>query len=465
MKLWGGRFKKKTDELVEEYTASLPFDRRLYKCDIRGSIVHANMLAKCGIISRDEASKMVNGLREIERDIKEGKFSFDIADEDIHMAIERALIEKIGPIGGKLHTARSRNDQVVTDLRLFLKNEILTVGNLLVGLQQVLLELAEKNIGIIMPGYTHLQRAQPVFFSHHLMAYFFMFQRDFKRLKCCYKWMDSMPLGSGALAGTSFPIDREFVAKELGFYKVGENSLDAVSDRDFVVDFLAVASLLMVHLSRFCEELVLWSTEEFGFIELDEAYTTGSSIMPQKKNPDVAELIRGKSGRVFGHLMGMLTVLKGLPLAYNRDLQEDKEALFDAVDTVKMTLKVFTGMLAFLKPNPKKMKMATERGYLVATDMADYLTGKGLPFREAHEVVGKIVSFCLEKGCSFDQLNLGDYRKFSPQFDEDIFEIVKVENSVESKISQGGTSSNRVREQFGIAAKLIAEEEKWLRAH
>ncbi|MDI6892786.1 MAG: argininosuccinate lyase [Actinomycetota bacterium] len=465
MKLWGGRFKKKTDELVEEYTASLSFDCRLYKCDVQGSIAHANMLARCGIISRDEASKIVNGLREIGRDIKGGKFSFDIADEDIHMAIERTLIEKIGPAGGKLHTARSRNDQVATDLRLFLKDEILTTGNLLVELQRILLDLAEENIGIVMPGYTHLQRAQPMLFSHYLMAYFFMFQRDFKRLKCCYKWMDSMPLGSGALAGTSFPIDREFVAKELGFYKVSENSLDAVSDRDFVIDFLAVASLLMVHLSRFCEELVLWSTEEFDFIELDEAYTTGSSIMPQKKNPDVAELIRGKSGRVFGRLMSMLTVLKGLPLAYNRDLQEDKEALFDAVDTTKMTLKVFTGMLASLKPKPEKMKMAAEEGYLVATDVADYLVRKGLPFREAHEVVGKMVNFCLKRGCQFDQLELKDYRRFSPHFDEGIFEVIRVENSVESKVSQGGTSPDRVREQFGIATKVIADEEKWLRNH
>ncbi|MDP3014381.1 MAG: argininosuccinate lyase, partial [Candidatus Subteraquimicrobiales bacterium] len=349
MKLWGGRFKKETDKQVEEYTESLFFDRRLFEYDISGSIAHTNMLVKCGIITQKEASLIKNGLLEIKEEIKDGKFVFNPSDEDIHMAIERALIEKIGEVGGKLHTARSRNDQVATDLRLYLKNEVLSVCHLLLGMQKVILKLAEDNLNVVMPGYTHLQKAQAVLYSHYIMAYFFMFKRDFKRFKCCYKLMDSMPLGSGALAGTSFPIDREMVAKELGFFKISENSIDAVSDRDFVVDFLHATSLVMVHLSRLSEELILWATDEFGFIELDDTFTTGSSMMPQKKNPDVAELTRGKSGRVIGHLMGMLTTLKGLPLAYNRDMQEDKEALFDAADTVKRALSVCSKMLSTMR--------------------------------------------------------------------------------------------------------------------
>lgn len=462
MKLWGGRFKKETNKQVEEYTESLFFDRRLFEYDISGSIAHTNMLAKCGIITQKEASLIKNGLLEIKEEIKDGKFVFNPSDEDIHMAIERALIEKIGEVGGKLHTARSRNDQVATDLRLYLKNEVLSVCQLLIDMQKVILKLAKDNLNVVMPGYTHLQKAQAVLYSHYIMAYFFMFKRDFKRFKCCYKLMDSMPLGSGALAGTSFPIDREMVAKELGFFKISENSIDAVSDRDFVVDFLHATSLVMVHLSRLSEELILWATDEFGFIELDDAFTTGSSIMPQKKNPDVAELTRGKSGRVIGHLMGMLATLKGLPLAYNRDMQEDKEALFDAADTVKRALSVCSKMLSTMRLNEEKMEEAVTKSFLAATDAADYLAKKGLPFREAHEIVGKLVSHALEKGLYLNDLKIEDYKKLSKLFDEDIFEHLKLECLIESKTSQGGTSSQSVKEQLNLASEVITEEEKWL---
>lgn len=461
MKLWGGRFEKEANKQVEAYTESLSFDCRLFEYDIRVSIAHANMLAQCGIISKDEAEKIKNGLLEIKNEIKEGKFVFNTADEDIHMAIERALTEKIGPVGGKLHTARSRNDQVATDLRLYLKDEILSICQLLADLKKVILKLAEENFNVIMPGYTHLQKAQALLFSHYIMAYFFMFKRDFKRLKCTYKWMDSMPLGSGALAGTSFPIDRVMVACELGFFKVSENSVDAVSDRDFVADVLYGISLIMVHLSRLSEELVIWSTEEFGFIELDDAYTTGSSIMPQKKNPDVAELTRGKTGRVIGSLTGMLTVFKGLPLAYNRDLQEDKETLFDAIDTIKAALSIYSGMLSTMKLNSSRMKEAAKNSFLMATDMADYLAKQGLSFREAHEVVGKIVGYCLKVGCGLFDLSIEDFKKFSHLFEEDIFNCLNLEQSIESKISQGGTSSVRVKEEFDLAHQVLAEEEKW----
>ncbi|MDI6822215.1 MAG: argininosuccinate lyase [Actinomycetota bacterium] len=446
----------------KEFIASLSFDRRLYKYDIRGSLAHVAMLAKCGIIPKEDAGKITRGLKEIEREIEAGKFRFDIADEDIHMSIERALIEKVGPLGGKLHTARSRNDQIALDIRMYLKEEILKIGNLIRTLQKALLNLAKENTEVIMPGYTHLQRAQPVLFSHHIMAYFFMLGRDIDRLKSCYERTDAMPLGSAALAGTSFPIDREFVAKELGFSKIAENSMDAVSDRDFLVEFLSSLSLLMIHLSSFCEELVLWSTSEFGFIQLDEAFTTGSSIMPQKRNPDVAELIRGKTGRTFGHLMGLLTTLKALPLTYNRDLQEDKEPLFDAVDTAKRSLEIFTPMVASIRINPERMGRAAEESFTVATDVADYLVRKGLPFREAHGVVGKIIAYCLDRNCVLSDLNLEDYRSFSPLFDQDVFEVLEVKHSVDSKTSVGGTSVKGLKDQFIRAESLLESEKMWL---
>ncbi len=461
-KLWGGRFKKNTNKLVEEFTSSLSFDRRLYKYDIKGSIAHVKMLSKCKIISPDEAAKIEEGLSEIYREIEAGKFVFDVADEDIHMAIERALIDKIGSVGGKLHTARSRNDQVSLDVRLYLKDEIKIISELVLGLQQELIQLAKNNVEVILPGYTHLQRAQPILFSHHLMAYFFMLERDFERLKDCYRRTDVMTLGAGALAGTTFPIDREHVANELGFSRVSENSLDSVADRDFIVEFLSAASIIMVHLSRFCEELILWCSSEFDFIELDDAFTTGSSIMPQKKNPDVAELIRGKSGRIFGHLMGLLTVLKALPMAYNRDLQEDKEGLFDSVDTLKLVLETFTGMIGSMETKGENMKKAAKGGFANATDVADYLTVKGIPFRESHEIAGKIVASCIDKGCCLSDLSLSAFKNFSPHFDEDIFQIINIKNSLGRKMSFGGTSPKSVEKQMAIAEKILKEEQAWL---
>jgi len=461
-KLWGGRFKKNTNKLVEEFTSSLSFDRRLYKYDIKGSIAHVKMLSKCKIISPDEAAKIEEGLSEIYREIEAGKFVFDVADEDIHMAIERALIDKVGSVGGKLHTARSRNDQVSLDVRLYLKDEIKIISELALGLQQELVQLAKNNAEVILPGYTHLQRAQPVLFSHHLMAYFFMLERDFGRLKDCYRRTDVMTLGAGALAGTTFPIDREQVANELGFSRISENSLDSVADRDFMVEFLSAASIIMVHLSRFCEELILWCSSEFDFIELDDAFTTGSSIMPQKKNPDVAELIRGKSGRIFGHLMGLLTVLKALPMAYNRDLQEDKEGLFDSVDTLKLVLETFTGMIGSMEIKGENMKKAAKGGFANATDVADYLTIKGIPFREAHKIAGKIVASCIDKGCCLMDLSLSDFKNFSPRFDEDIFQVINIKNSLDRKMSFGGTSPKSVEKQMAIAEKILKEEQAWL---
>ncbi|HDP69433.1 MAG TPA: argininosuccinate lyase [Actinobacteria bacterium] len=462
MKLWSGRFKKSTNKLVEEFTSSLLFDHRLYKHDIKGSIAHVKMLNKCKIISPDEAAKIEEGLSEIYGEIEAGKFVFDVADEDIHMAIERALIEKIGPVGGKLHTARSRNDQVSLDIRLYLKDESMLIMELILNLQRELVSLAKNNMNTIIPGYTHLQRAQPILLPHHFMAYVFMLKRDFERLKDCYLRTDVMTLGAGALAGTSFPIDREYVAKKLGFSHVSENSIDSVSDRDFIVEFLSAASIIMVHLSRFCEELIIWSSSEFNFIKLDDAFTTGSSIMPQKKNPDVAELIRGKSGRVFGHLVGLLATLKGLPMAYNRDLQEDKEGLFDAIDTLKLSLETFTGMLKSMKIEKDKMKKAAEGEFANATDVADYLTTKGIPFREAHEITGKMVASCMDKSCYFGDMSLADFKKFSPLFDEDILDVIEVENSVNKKTSFGGTSTKSVKKQIEIAEMILKKEKNWL---
>lgn len=464
MKLWGGRFKKDTDRLVEEFTASLPYDLRLYKEDIEGSLAHVSMLAKCEIISQEEAAQIKEGLGEIFREIKSGKFEFDLSDEDIHTSIERALIDKIGPVGGKLHTARSRNDQVTLDMRMHLKEEIAVICQLLIRLQKTLLKLAKDNLSAIMPGYTHLQKAQPVLFSHHLMAYFFMLGRDFEFLKHCFAQTDVMPLGSAALAGTSFAIDRQFVADELGFSKVSPNSMDAVSDRDFVMQFLSAASLVMVHLSRLCEELIIWSTAEFDFIELDDAFTTGSSIMPQKKNPDVAELIRAKAGRVFGNLMGLLAVLKSLPLAYNKDLQEDKEALFDSVDTLKASLKSLDGMLATMKINAEQMKKGVEGTFITATDLADYLACRGMSFRESHEVVGKVVKYCLDGGLVLTDLSLKQLQKFSRLFDEGALKVIQASHAVEQRKSSGGTSSEKVKEQLYQGKDVLVTELNWLKS-
>lgn len=464
MALWSGRFNKKMNKKVAEFTASLPFDVELHREDIEGSIAYAKMLAKTKIISGDEAKQIVKGLREIEKDIESGQFLFDLADEDIHLAIERALIEKLGPVGGKLHTGRSRNDQIATDMRLFIKKEALEIDWRVFELQKTLLILAEENLEIIMPGYTHLQVAQPILFSHYLLAYFWMLERDFRRFKCCYNHSDWLPLGSGALAGTTFPLDRQFLADELGFEKIIPNSVDAVSDRDFVLLFHSMSSLLMIHLSRLCEELILWSTTEFGFIELDDAYATGSSIMPQKKNPDVAELIRGKSGRIFGHLVQMLTTMKGLPLAYNRDLQEDKEGLFDAVETVKSSLEVLSGMLMTMEIKVDKMKQAAERSFANATDVADYLVDKGMSFREAHEAIGKLVKYCLKQGkARLADLTLAEFKKASALISEDVYQVISIENCVARRNSAGGTSPEQVIEQLKQAKKVMETETAWLK--
>ena len=452
-----GRFKKAASKLVIEYTASIPFDQRLYRHDIAGSIAHAKMLAKQGIISAAEAQKITEGLLSIEKEILEAKFEFKPELEDIHINIEARLIEKIGDVGRKLHTARSRNDQVVLDLRLFTKEAIASTIIGLRGLEEALVSLAGVNKEVIMPGYTHLQPAQPVLLAHHLLAYFEMLERDIDRFGDTLKRTDEMPLGSGALAGVTYGIDREFLARELGFSRISKNSLDAVSDRDFVVEYEAAASICMMHLSRLAEEIILWSSAEFGFIELDEAYATASSIMPQKKNPDVAELARGKAGRVFGNLVAILATMKALPLAYNRDMQEDKEGLFDSVDTLLSTLDVLTGMLKTLKVKPENTGVAVKRGYILATDLADYLVKKGEPFRTAHEAVSRLVSYAQEQGKSFSQLPLGEYKKFSPLFGEDVYAIT-IESSIASRDVFGGTAPRQVEQALAAARRRLSQD-------
>jgi len=443
-KPWSGRFKEETKRIVEEFTSSVPFDVRLWRYDIEGSIAHARMLAKQGIISKKDARLIIKGLNDLIEDIKSGRFRFINSLEDVHMNIEHALIKKIGAVGGRLHTARSRNDQISLDMRLYLRDEIMEITRLILLFQGILVELSEKYIGVIMPGYTHLQRAQPVLLSHHLLAYLDMFERDKERFEGCLKRVNIMPLGSAALAGTSFPIDREYVANLLGFPSVSTNSIDAVSDRDFVMEFLSTAAITMVHLSRLAEELVLWNSAEFGFIELPDAFSTGSSIMPQKKNPDVLELIRAKSGRVFGDLVSVLTVMKGLPLAYNRDMQEDKEALFDAVDTVKGCLAILINMLPYIKFNGDAMKKAAEGGFSVATDLAEYLVKKGMPFRDAHRLTGRIVRYCIEKNKSLSDMGIDEFKQFSDIIDNDIFHLLSLKGSVDSRCSMGGTSEKEV---------------------
>jgi argininosuccinate lyase len=452
-----GRFKKKADKLVNAYTTSVPFDWRLYPYDIAGSIAHTRMLAKQGIITDKDAEAIVNGLTAIQREIEGGEFHFKGELEDIHMNIEARLIEMVGEVGGKLHTARSRNDQVALDLRLFVRDAIDTTLAQIEDLQRALIALAEANKKVVIPGYTHLQRAQPVLLAHHLLAYFEMFKRDAARFSDSLKRTEVMPLGSGALAGVAYGVDREFIAKELGFDEISANSLDAVSDRDFVIEYLAAASLCMMHLSRLAEELIIWSSAEFGFIELDEAYATGSSIMPQKKNPDVAELARGKTGRVYGDLMALLTAMKALPLAYNRDLQEDKEALFDSVETLLSSLEVFTGMLKSLKVNAANAKKALEGGYMLATDLADYLVKKGRAFRAAHEIVANLVSYAIEQDKPFSKLTLAEYRKFCSLFEDDVFSIT-IESSLAARDVTGGTAPKQVAKALAAAKKSLGAE-------
>ena len=443
-KLWGGRFASGTVASVEAFTASIEIDARLYRHDILGSIAHAKMLAKQSIISQRDAKKIVRGLLGIQRQIEAGKFAFSRADEDIHMNIERRLIELIGEAGGKLQTARSRNDQVALDMRLYLRDEVELIMADLQALQRALARAAKKYLSVIMPGYTHLQRAQPVLFSHHLLAYYDMFERDRQRLAGCLERINVMPLGSGALAGTTFPIDRLYIAKLLGFPRVSKNSIDAVSDRDFLLEFVAVSSILFVHLSRLADEMVLWSTQEFGFIELPDGYCTGSSMMPQKKNPDVPELIRGKTGRVFGHLQALLTIMKGLPLAYNRDFQEDKIPLFDTADTVKASVTIMRELVEGMKVNSQRMLDAAQDGFMNATDLADYLVERGVPFRAAHEVAGKVVQFGLGKGKRIEKLTLVELKRFSDKIEKDVYKYLSVDAVVGRRRALGGTARQNV---------------------
>ncbi|CAJ1317894.1 argininosuccinate lyase [Paenibacillus sp. PK4536] len=464
-KLWGGRFTKQTNHLVEEYTASIHFDKALAEEDIQGSLAHVSMLGKCGIVPAEDVEIIKKGLNKVLDKIRAGEIQFSVSDEDIHMNIEKHLIEEIGAVGGKLHTGRSRNDQVATDMHLYLRKRVVELTGLLHGLQESLITQAKSNMDTIIPGYTHLQRAQPILFPHHLMAYVSMFERDIDRLKDSYKRINVLPLGAGALAGTTFPIDRHYVAEQLGFDGVYENSLDAVSDRDFIVEFLAGASLIMTHLSRLCEELVLWSSTEFSFIELDDAFCTGSSIMPQKKNPDVAELVRGKTGRVYGNLIGLLTVLKSLPLAYNKDMQEDKEGMFDTVATLEGALQLFAPMIATMKVNTGRMREAVNKDFSNATDIADFLVGKGLPFRQAHEVIGKTVLYCIQEGKYLLDLTLEEFQNFSPLFDDSIYAVLQPEAVVNARNVYGGTATVQVAAAIERAEDKLTHTVTWLEGH
>lgn len=456
---WQGRFIKDTAETVLKFTASLPFDRRLARQEIKGSLAHAEMLAERGIISKQDASVIIKGLEMIASEFAQGCFSFDAGFEDIHMNIEKRLIELVGPVGGKIHTARSRNDQVALDLHLYLMEEIKIIDTYAGLLQEALIKLARRCRGTVMPGYTHLQRAQPVLLSHHLLAYFWMLQRDRERLRGAYRRADLMPLGAAALAGTGFPVDREAVARKLGFSRLYENSMDAVSDRDYVAEFLFCASLLMMHLSRLSEEIILWCSAEFGYLELDDAFTTGSSIMPQKKNPDVAELTRGKTGRVYGNLFSLLTVLKGLPLAYNRDLQEDKEGLFDTVDTLKSVLPLLAEMLLASRFNSERMAACAGDDFTCATDLADYLAGQGVPFREAHHAVGSLVAFCLRENKLPRELSAEQRAAFHPGLAGDISGLLDPRQAVEVRRSRGGTASSAVEKQLKLAEASMRDLE------
>lgn len=445
IKPWGGRFSEATDAFVERFTASIGFDYRLYHHDINGSIAHATMLAKVGVLTNDERDQIINGLEDIRAEVVAGKFSWSVNLEDVHMNIEAVLTQRIGITGKKLHTGRSRNDQVATDIRLYLRDEIDAIAKELTRLQQGLLSVAEREADTIMPGFTHLQTAQPVTFGHHLLAWFEMLQRDYSRLMDCRKRMNQLPLGAAALAGTTYPIDRAYTAKLLGFDAPTENSLDSVSDRDFAIEFSSFASILMMHLSRASEELVLWTSSQFSFIDLPDRFCTGSSIMPQKKNPDVPELVRGKTGRVYGHLMALLTLMKSQPLAYNKDNQEDKEPVFDAIDTVKDCLRAFADMIPAIQPRKDKMYEAAKRGFSTATDLADYLVRRGVPFRDAHEVVGKSVAYGVQTGKDLSEMSLAELQKFSTVIEQDVFAVLTLEGSVAARNHIGGTAPAQVK--------------------
>jgi len=455
-KLWSGRFSEPTDAFVEAFTASVEFDQRLYRYDIQGSIAHATMLAKSGILTEAERGSIISGLERIQAQIESGQFDWSVELEDVHMNVESHLTRAIGDAGKKLHTGRSRNDQVATDIRLYLRDEIEIIRSEILRLQQALLDTAEREAETILPGFTHLQTAQPVTFGHHLMAWFEMLDRDRERLADCNKRVNIMPLGSAALAGTTYPIDRHYTAQLLGFERPSENSLDAVSDRDFAIEFSAAAALIMMHLSRMSEELIIWSSAQFNFIDLSDSFCTGSSIMPQKKNPDVPELVRGKTGRIFGHLIGLLTLMKGQPLAYNKDNQEDKEPLFDTVDNLKGSLKVFADMIPAITCKPQSMREAAMKGFATATDLADYLVRKGTPFRDAHEVVGKAVALGVSKGCDLADLSLEELRSFSSQIDDDVFEVLTLEGSVAARNHIGGTAPTQVRAAIARARQRLA---------
>lgn len=453
MKLWKGRFSKAATSSADEFNASIQFDERLYKEDITGSIAHAKMLGKQGIISDKEAQLIIKTLEEILEDIEAGKVEFTIESEDIHMNIESILTERIGDTGKKLHTARSRNDQVNVDIRLYLKKETDAINQTIQDLLAALSQLAKEHVDTVMPGYTHLQRAQPVTFAYHLLAYYQMFSRDRERFSDCLSRIDRLPLGSGALAGTTYNTDRDFLAEELGFSSVLPNGMDAVADRDFAIEFINCCAITMMHLSRFCEELIQWSSVEFGFIEIDDSFSTGSSIMPQKKNPDMAELIRGKSGRVYGDLMSLLTICKGLPLAYNKDLQEDKIPVFDAADTLKASMSIFREMILTMQVKKENMEKAAKYGYMNATDAADYLVSKGIPFRDCHEIIGKIVLYCIEKGIAIEDMSMEEFKSFSPKFEDDIYEKIDIRNCIKAKKSKGSTSFESVKKQLEDISK------------
>lgn len=455
-KLWGGRFQKTPEKWVDEFGASIHFDKQLVKEDLTGSLAHASMLNKCGILGDEEAAAIKDGLNTLMKKAEADELEFSVDYEDIHLNLEKMLIDEIGPLGGKLHTARSRNDQVATDMHLYLNNQVEHIIELISSFQTVLVEKAEQHVETIFPGYTHLQRAQPISFAHHILAYFWMLERDKARFQDSLKRINVSPLGCGALAGTTFPIDREYTAEQLGFDHIYENSLDGVSDRDFILEFLSNSSLVMMHLSRFCEEIILWCSQEFKFIELDDTYATGSSMMPQKKNPDMAELIRGKTGRVYGNLMGLLTIMKGLPLTYNKDLQEDKEGMFDTVKTIAGSLQIFTGMIQTMTVNEDVMKKATKEDFSNATEVADYLAKKGMPFREAHEIVGKLVYTCIQKGIYLSDLSFETFTEASDLFEQDIYTVLDPYVAVEKRTSAGGTGFKQIQLALEKAKACLA---------
>ena len=456
-KLWEGRFTKNTNALLEKFNASITFDKRMYAEDIKGSIAHSKMLSKQEIISQEDQLKIEKGLNQIKLEIENGEFVFKIEDEDIHMSIEKRLTEIIGTTAGKLHTARSRNDQVALDVRMYVRHQSLEIKELLINMENVLYTLSKKYKNTIIPGYTHLQRAQPILLAHHLLAYFQMFKRDISRIDDFLERSDEMPLGAGALAGTTFDLDRHYVAGQLGFSAPTVNSLDSVSDRDFIIELASIISIISMHLSRFSEEIIIWCTSEFSFIKLDDAFATGSSIMPQKKNPDIAELVRGKSGRIYGNLIAILTTMKALPLAYNKDMQEDKEGIFDSIDNIKICIEIFYEMLSTMDVNEKEILESMKKGFLNATDVADYLAKNGMPFREAHKVVGQIVSYCEQKNIAIDDMKFEEYLGFSNIFKEDVLEAITIENCVNNRNSYGGTSIKNVLMQLELAEKFLSD--------